>query len=88
MVLNSSSSISSAVLINRGHTYTDILLPIGMRERRLLDAIDGERSIGEIAGTRGQLQAARGFFERLFWHDQVAFDASGVKASPLPAPQP
>ncbi len=41
---------AAAVLINRAHTDTDIYVPIDAREKRLVDAIDGERSIGEIAG--------------------------------------
>ena len=34
-------------LINRAHTYHDIYLPIDAQEKRLFDAIDGERSIGD-----------------------------------------
>ena len=36
---------ASAVLINRNHTYTDLYLPIDARQERLLEAIDGERTI-------------------------------------------
>ncbi len=61
---------AAAVLINRAHTYTDIYLPIDAREKRLVDAIDGERSIGEIAGDE-QRDVCRALFERLWWHDQV-----------------
>ena len=66
---------AAAVLINRAHTYTDIYLPIDAREKRLVDAIDGERSIGEIAGDE-QRDVCRALFERLWWHDQVVFDGS------------
>ena len=66
---------AAAVLINRAHTYTDIYLPIDAREKRLVDAIDGERSIGEIAGNE-QRDVCRALFERLWWHDQVVFDGS------------
>jgi SAM-dependent methyltransferase len=66
---------AAAVLINRAHTDTDIFLPIDAREKRLVDAIDGERSIGEIAGDEPR-DVCRGLFERLWWHDQVVFDAS------------
>jgi SAM-dependent methyltransferase len=66
---------AAAVLINRAHTYTDIYVPIDAREKRLVDAIDGERSIGEIAGD-GQRDVCRVLFERLWWHDQVVFDGS------------
>jgi hypothetical protein len=68
---------TAAVLINRNHTYTDIYLPIDAQEKRLFDAIDGARTIGEIAQTDEQLDVARAYFERLYWHDQIAFDASG-----------
>jgi SAM-dependent methyltransferase len=68
---------AAAVLINRNHTYTDIYLPIDAQEKRLLDAIDGQLTIAEIAGTDRQLADARALFERLYWHDQVVFDASG-----------
>jgi len=40
---------AAAVLINRTHTYTDIYLPIDEQEKRLLDAIDGQRTIRAIA---------------------------------------
>ena len=66
---------AAAVLINRAHTDRDIFLPIDAREKRLLDAIDGERTIGEIAGDEPR-DACRVLFERLWWHDQVVFDAS------------
>jgi SAM-dependent methyltransferase len=67
---------AAAVLINRGHTYTDLVLPIDAREKRMLDAIDGERSIREIAATHGHLDASRTFFERLWRYDQIVLDAS------------
>jgi len=66
---------AAAVLINRAHTDTDIYMPIDAREQRLVDAVDGERSIGEIADD-GQLDICRTLFERLWWHDQVVFDGS------------
>ncbi len=64
-----------AVLINRAHTDRDIYLPIDAREKRLFDAIDGERSIGEIVGDEDP-ELGRANFERLWWHDQVVFDTS------------
>jgi SAM-dependent methyltransferase len=74
--------LPAAVLINQNHTYTDLLMTIDATEKRLFDAIDGNRSIGDILETtlpssRVQRQLdARTFFERLWWHDQVVFDAS------------
>ena len=58
-----------------GHTNHDIYLPIDAQEKSVFDAIDGERSIGEIVGD-GHLDVGRALFERLWWHDQVVFDAS------------
>ena len=67
---------AAGVLINQSHTYTDLYLPIDALEKKLFDAIDGERSIEEIAGEHKGLDAARALFERLWWYDQVVFDAS------------
>jgi SAM-dependent methyltransferase len=67
---------AAAVLINRNHTYTDIYLPIDAKEKQLFDAIDGERTIGEIALERGDPDASRALFERLWWYDQIVFDVS------------
>jgi hypothetical protein len=64
-----------AVLINRTHSYTDIYLPIDAVQERLLAAVDGRRTIAEIA--RGAPTAdVRDFFQQLWNHDQVVFDAS------------
>jgi len=70
---------AAAVLINRTHPYTDLFLPITATEKRLFDAIDGTRSVGEIVKRTQSVaphDAARAFFERLWWYDQVVFDAS------------
>jgi SAM-dependent methyltransferase len=66
---------AAAVLINRAHTDTDIYLPIDAREKRLVDAIDGQRTIGEITGSEPDV--GRRLFEKLWWHDQIVFDACG-----------
>jgi SAM-dependent methyltransferase len=68
---------AAAVLINPAHTYTDIVLPINARELNLFEAIDGERTVGDIARSLGALEAAGLFFERLYLHDHVVFDTSG-----------
>jgi hypothetical protein len=67
---------AAAVLINRAHTDTDIYMPIDAGEKRVVDAIDGTRSVREIAGDTTR-EACRALFERLWWHDQVVFDGSG-----------
>jgi hypothetical protein len=76
---------SAAVLINQAHTYTDLFLPINVAEKRLFDAIDGRRSVQEIVAhalpighDAAQPDTARTFFERLWWYDQVVFDASRI----------
>jgi hypothetical protein len=73
---------ATAVLINKTHTYTDLFLPIGSAEKQFFDTMDGDRSIREIVertlpSSDGptNLHAARSFFELLWWHDQVVFDA-------------
>jgi SAM-dependent methyltransferase len=72
---------AAAVLINQGHTYTDLYLPIDAWQAGLLAAIDGERSIGEIAKGNDDRAAARTFFEQLWCYDQVAFDTSGADST-------
>jgi SAM-dependent methyltransferase len=76
---------AAAVLINRSHSYTDLYLPIDAQQKKIFDAIDGTRSAGEIAGARGQRDTARALFERLWWYDQVVFDASRCKDLPSEA---
>ena len=44
--------------------------------RRLLEAIDGKRTIREMLTGEVERDAARSMFERLWWHDQVVFDAA------------
>jgi len=71
---------AAAVLINPTHTFTDIYLPIDATEKRMVDAMDGRRTVGEIARGHGSPDAARTLFERLWWYDQVVFDASARSA--------
>jgi SAM-dependent methyltransferase len=74
---------AAAVLINQTHTCRDLILPIDSTQKRWFDAIDGRCSLGEIlektlpsAQEKSPLDMARTFFERLWWYDQVVFDAS------------
>jgi hypothetical protein len=76
---------AAAVLINQSHTDTDLFVPIDAAEKCLFDAIDGQCTIGHLvrrarplSGNMPRLDIARGFFERLWWSDQVVFDASRV----------
>ena len=80
---------AAAVLINRNHTYRDLVMPIDSTEKRLFDAIDGCCSIGDIAERtlpssqkKSQFNRARKFFEGLWWYDQVVFDASRPEGKP------
>jgi SAM-dependent methyltransferase len=70
---------SVAVLINRAHSFTDLVLTVDAFENRLLDAIDGKRTLAQIlsvgAGDRDERRAL-GFFQRLWQYDHVVFDAS------------
>jgi SAM-dependent methyltransferase len=67
---------ASAVLINRNHTYTDLYLPIDAQQERLVDAIDGERTIAEICHEPAHRSLARDFFQELWRWDQVVFNTS------------
>jgi SAM-dependent methyltransferase len=74
---------AAAVLINQTHIYRDLILPISPTEKQLFDAIDGIRNIADIVGgtlsssnQKAGFDTARTFFEMLWWHDQVVFDAS------------
>jgi hypothetical protein len=71
---------SVAVLINRSHTFTDLICTVDSFEDRLLGAIDGNRTRGEILRLafpdgNGEIRALR-FFERLWQYDQIVFNAS------------
>ncbi len=67
---------AAAVLINRNHTFTDLYLPIDVRQERLLAAVDGERTIAEICQAQGDRDLACAFFQQLWRWDQVVFDTS------------
>ena len=66
----------AAILVNRTHSHRDIVLPVRPEEIGLLEALDGKRRIGEMLGNEAERDAARSLFERLWWHDQVVFDAA------------
>ncbi len=72
---------AAAVLINRTHTYTDLFLPIDALEKRLFDAVDGSRRLGEIVedslpDNPARFETGRHFFERLWLHDHIAIGAA------------
>ena len=68
---------AEAVLINRSHTYTDIVLAIDALEARLFEAVDGNRCLRQIVedalpGQPRRFDIGRQFFERLWLYDQIA----------------
>jgi SAM-dependent methyltransferase len=68
----------AAVLINPSHAYPDLALFINTAQEQLLAAIDGERSVAEILDRAGETigeEQGRQFFERLWEHDLIVFDA-------------
>ena len=67
---------AAAALINRNHTDTDLYLTIDAQQKQLFDSIDGARTIREIGEGQPDLNATRMLFERLWWYDEVVFDAS------------
>jgi hypothetical protein len=70
---------AAAVLLNRSHPYPDLILTLDAEDKRIFDAIDGRRTVAETAEhARGSWPRARSLFEKLWWYDQVVFDASGV----------
>jgi SAM-dependent methyltransferase len=78
---------AAGVLINQTHAYRDLIMSIDSTEKGLFDAIDGNCNIGDIviralpsSQTKSQLDKARAFFEKLWWYDQVVFDASLCRA--------
>ena len=75
---------AAAVLLNRSHQHPDLILSIDQQEKRMFDAIDGRRTIGEIAdGERSAdgRRCARSFFEKLWRYDQVVFDTTADSTS-------
>jgi SAM-dependent methyltransferase len=67
----------AAVLINPSHAYPDLALFIDDAQERVFKAIDGERSVGEILQSAGGIEEKQGrqFFNRLWEHDLIVFDA-------------
>ena len=70
---------AAGVLVSRYHAYPDLIMIIDGRDKQMLDAVDGHRSIAEIvdrAGGNRELPRAGALFERLHRYDQVVFDSS------------
>jgi hypothetical protein len=70
---------SAAVLLNPAHKHAEFVLPIDADEDHLFQQIDGQRTLEEIAQRSGKNANADRvvcFFQQLWRHDQVVFDAS------------
>jgi SAM-dependent methyltransferase len=65
----------AAALLNRAHTYPDLVLFATAKERAIFEAIDGHRALGQIVD---QIGGDASFFERLWWHDLIVIDASSA----------
>jgi hypothetical protein len=65
---------AAGVLLNRSHAFHDLILVIDEKGKAIFDAIDGRRSIADIAGSL----EGRTFFEKLWLYDQIVFDTSVV----------
>jgi len=71
---------AAGVLLNRSHQHHDLILIVDAAEKRLCEAIDGSRTVEEIADTARitDHRPARAFIERLWQYDQVVFDTTRV----------
>jgi hypothetical protein len=56
------------------HRHTDLYLPIDAAEKKILNVINGRRSVADLVRKNAQ---ARDFIKRLWQYDQVVLDASG-----------
>lgn len=71
---------AAAALINQTHSFKDLYLLIDAQQKQIFDAIDGRRSISEIAETaKVSAPLAREFFQKLWWYDQAVFDTSAIR---------
>ncbi|MGI9374262.1 MAG: class I SAM-dependent methyltransferase [Hyphomicrobiales bacterium] len=67
---------AAAVLINQAHSQTDIYLPITQLQKKMVEEINGTRTVRQIIEkTNGQSEAIT-LFQRLWWYDQVVFNAT------------
>ena len=75
---------AAGALLNQTHLFNDLYLIIDPHEKQMFDAIDGRRSIAEIAaGVKDALPRARDLFEQLWWYDQVVFDTSPLSQTSI-----
>jgi SAM-dependent methyltransferase len=72
---------AAAALINQSHSDPDLVLFVDAAELQMVAAIDGRRTVAAIlqrqaSPARNLHQQARSLFRRLWWYDQVVFDAA------------
>ena len=69
---------AAGVLLNRSHQFHDLFFAIDHHDKRVFDEIDGHRTVAEICARTSAIDPARvrAFFQKLWWYDQVVFDAS------------
>ena len=67
---------AAGVLVNQTHLFNDLFVFIDDHEKSMYEAIDGRRTIGDIAK---EAQHGRAFFDKLWWYDQVVFDTSNAR---------
>ena len=71
---------AAGALVNQTHVFDDLFVLISANEKRMFEAIDGRRSVAQIAehADENDPNVARAFFEKLWRYDQVVFDTSQV----------
>ena len=68
---------AAGALLNQTHLFDDLFLFVNAQEKQMFEAIDGRRKVSEIVKkAEVDAAAAREFFEKLWWYDQVVFDTS------------
>ena len=65
---------AAAALLNRAHEFRDLVMFVDDDGKAAFDAIDGERTMGDISSEPG-------LFQRLYDHDLIVIDASRVTAA-------
>jgi hypothetical protein len=66
---------AAGMLVNQTHLFNDLFVFVDEQGKQMYAAIDGRRTIAEIAGDENDADT-RDFFERLWWYDQIVFDTS------------
>jgi len=70
---------TAAALRSRSHAYADTILPLARHELEFVEAIDGTRTVSDLIATESRAAFAIPLLERLWWHDQIVFDASATR---------